>query len=207
MEERKLTPGPWGVSASQFEQIKDLLVRWMKSAPTDDFIGCDEAPCLEDNENAWKYKPRYIKTCYLRGLRELGHISEIPYYLSFVNHCDLPELLVTFLCSKTAMKNAGLVQPLIDYIDNDEHAMRIASNYEELLRGGLEKLYWFDPYSHEKKSVTTLFQHIKPEERLHKVECYHMLEPLYSFDSDKLLQEGNGKISKKALSFRMLKKK
>ena len=157
MEERKLTPGPWGVRAFQFEQIKDLLVRWMKSAPTDDFIGCDEAPCLEDNENAWKYKPRYIKTCYLRGLRELGHISEIPYYLSFVNHCDLPELLVTFLCSKTAMKNAGLVQPLIDYIDNDEHAMRIASNYEELLRGGLEKLYWFDPYSHEKKSVTTLF--------------------------------------------------
>ena len=55
MEKQKLTPGPWGVSASQFEQIKDLLVRWMKSAPTDDFIGCDEAPCLEDNENAWKY--------------------------------------------------------------------------------------------------------------------------------------------------------
>ena len=30
MEKRKLTPGPWGVSASQFEQIKDLLVRWRR---------------------------------------------------------------------------------------------------------------------------------------------------------------------------------
>ena len=109
MEERKLTPGPWGVRASQFEQIKDLLVRWMKSAPTDDFIGCDEAPCLEDNENAWKYKPRYIKTCYLRGLRELGHISEIPYYLSFVNQERQRENVTL---SSWTLKTARQQQPL-----------------------------------------------------------------------------------------------
>lgn len=178
MEKRKLTPGPWGVRPSQFEQIKDLLVRWMKSAPTDDFFRCDEAPCLADNENAWKYKLRYIKTCYLRGLRELSHISEIPYYLSFVNHSDLPELLETFLCSKIAMKNPALVQPLIDYIDDDVYAQQIASNYEEILQGGLKRLCRLNPDSHEREYVITLFNRVKPEERLHKVECYFMLTPL-----------------------------
>lgn len=180
MEKRKLTPGEWGVEASQFVQIKELLVRWMKSTPSREFLGCDEAPCLSDNEKAWKYKPRYIKTCYLRGLRNLRHISEIPYYLSFINRSEFSELLILFLCSQMAMKNAKVVQPLIDYVDGDDHARQLASNYEELLRSGLEKLCWYNRFDGEKEYVTRLIKPVKPEERLRKVECYHMLEPLFS---------------------------
>lgn len=180
MEKQKLTPGEWGVEASQFAQIKELLIRWIKSASSEDFLGCDEAPCLSDNEKAWKYKPRYIKTCYLRGLRDLRHISEIPYHLSFVNRSEFSELLTVFLCSKMAMENAKVVQPLINYVDNNEHAQQLALNYEELLRGGLKKLYWYDRFDGRKEYITSLIKPIKPAERLREVECYHMLEPLFS---------------------------
>lgn len=182
MEKRKLTPGEWYVEASQFAQIKELLINWMKPAPSREFLGCDEAPCLSNNEKAWKYKPRYIKTCYLRGLRNLRHISEIPYYLSFINRSEFSELLILFLCSQMAMKNAKVVQQLIDYVDDDDHVRQLASNYEELLRGGLKKLYWYNRFDGTKEYVTRLIKPVKPEERLRKVECYHMLEPLFSYE-------------------------
>lgn len=183
MEKRKLTPGEWGVEASQFVQIKELLISWMKPAPSREFLGCDEAPCLPNNEKAWKYKPRYIKTCYLRGLRNLRHISEIPYYLSFINRSEFSELLILFLCSQMAMKNAKVVQQLIDYVDDGDYARQLALNYEELLRGGLEKLYWYNRFDGEKEYIANLIKPVKPEERLREVECYHMLEILHSDES------------------------
>ena len=63
---------------------------------------------------------------------------------------------------------------------HDDHAQQLASNYEELLRGGLEKFYWYNRFDGEKEYITSLIKPVKPEERLRKVECYHMLEPLFS---------------------------
>lgn len=176
MEYKKLTPGPWGMSADKFGQLKELLIRWLKPIPAEQFSRCDDMPWFDEDDPTWRYTPRYLKSCFLRKLRSAGHISEIPGYLSYLPEGS-EERVVVFLCSKLAVTHPGIVQPLIDYVKNDDHAQQLACNYETILEHGLENVcYWQQNISPDRG--LKLFTKIKPERRLREPESYYMLENL-----------------------------
>ena len=131
-----LTDGERKQNMEELERLKSILIRWFQPIPAEAFEGTDNAYWFSPNAPTWNYKPRYLKTRFLRAIREAGHISELPRILSCLSTSR--NLLLIFLASHLSVRNWRTTRGLIDFVGTEDEyenqcGEMLERNYDEML--------------------------------------------------------------------------
>lgn len=172
MKFEKLTTEEWERNAQEFEQLKDLLINWLKPIPSKEFSKVDDA-LWPEGFPTWRYRDRFKKTCFIRTLRELPHLSAVQKLLSYSHASE--DVIAIFLCSKLSLKNWNITKTLIEYVkkdDNDACKAHLNGNYGKLLDKGFKNLCIINKTGmNEPILMSNLFEKVPPEQRLRIPEC------------------------------------
>jgi len=111
----------WQDAPPDIEQIKALLIRWLKKIPSSQFGQMSrkiEEDWYEQFEETKEYSDRYGKTMFLDEIRCAGSLADIEKVFSYLKLEE--DIIAVFLCSKLALSNAHIVRPLIKYTRHAE---------------------------------------------------------------------------------------
>lgn len=127
----------------ELEQLKSILLKWFQPVPAEEFERTYNADWFSSDAPTWDYKPRYLKTCFLRAIREVKHISELPHILFYLS--STRDILQIFLASRLSVRNWRITRSLIDFIGTEDeyenHCGEVLErNYCEALDAPSEKL-------------------------------------------------------------------
>lgn len=164
------------VCNGRFEQLKDLLIRWLKPVPSSRFHEMSRK--LEDdwNEQFWEsktYSDRWGKTRFLNEIRCAGSVGKIGEIFSWIDNGLNP--IGIFLCSKLSASNAEITTPLIVCLDVEDGYVEdqlccLKENYELIVEHGLKNVCTVDCGYVEKRGLK-MFEKVSKEMRLDSFEC------------------------------------